>query len=275
VKLSREQGPQSTTGLDKLFQVSLTPVRDAPFTHAVTDNFFRPDVFDELKRTFPKVEARNASKQWARGLYWGDPEYDRHLDAHPVWRSLFEAIHSQAFVDHIGRQFADTWQRQNCLVDFDQARFIPYCEDRKEKESGGLRRPEHGVNDIWSRLDIYHGWPGYTRAAHLDHRRRLLSMLVYFDSPEEIGMVGGELVLHSAGLDLGLMARLGAYRCPSSWLSVRGTWSDPVVIEPKKNRAAAFPCTPQSWHSVPTIQSLRQPRAFLHIVLSSSHEVWR
>lgn len=272
---TKQRAPEPTSGLEQLFSVSLSPVSTAPFAHAVTDGFFQADVFEELKRTFPQVEARNASKQWARGLYWGDAGYERHLDEHPLWRSLFDAVHSQAFVDHIGRQFAETWASPNCLVDFSKARFVSYREDRKEKESGSLNRPEHGVNDIWSRLDIYHGWPGYTRAAHLDHRRRLLSMLVYFDSPEDIGMIGGELALHAPGFDLGLMSRLGAYRCPPSWLALRSRWSEPVVIPPKRNRAAAFPCTPSSWHSVPTIKALREPRAFLHIVLSSSREVWR
>ncbi len=273
---STKEASRPTAGaLGKLFRLDSPPLRDRPFAHAVIDDFFRPDVFAELKRTYPKIEARSASKHWARGLYWGDPAYDRLLAEQPIWRSLFDAVHSQSFVDYIGRLFEDAWSAPDCLIDFHQARFISFQENRQDKEAGRLDHPEQGAHDIWSRLDIYHGWPGYRRAAHLDHRRRLLSMLVYFDSPEEIGMVGGELELHDPSFDLNLMGRLGAYRCPSAWLAVRGAWSQPLVIKPQKNRAAMFPCTPRSWHSVPAIKALREPRSFLHIVLSSSREAWR
>ena len=95
--------------LESLFDTTLAPVRQHPFPHAVIDDFFRPEVFQELKATFPQVETKALSKSSARGLYWGDPDYERHLVAHPLWRSVFEAVHSQAFIDHIARQFVSSW----------------------------------------------------------------------------------------------------------------------------------------------------------------------
>jgi len=261
--------------LATLFDPAVAPVRRHPFPHAVIDDFLRPEVFEELKATFPEVPAGRAPKSWARSLYWGDEAYERHLDAHLTWRALFNAVHSQAFVEHIRRQFAEAFESPSFLPDPDKLRFVSYCEDRQEKETGGSQPAEHAPEDIWARLDIYHGWPGYTRAAHLDHRRRLLSMLLYFDSAEEIGMVGGRLTLHRPETDLAVAAKLGAYRCPPAWLALRDRWSKPVVVEPMRNRAAMFPCTPRSWHSVPVIEKLDRPRAFVHIVLSSSYEVWR
>jgi len=91
--------------LEALFDTTPQPVRKRPFPHVVRDDFFRPEVFRELKASFPQIEQLPASRTSARSLFWGDPAYERHLDAHPIWRRLFDAVQSQAFLDHIVRQF--------------------------------------------------------------------------------------------------------------------------------------------------------------------------
>lgn len=261
--------------LDTLFDMKKRTIREDPFPHVVVDDFFRPEVFAELKQTYPQIASGSRRKGWAGAIYWGDELYAQHLQEHPIWQTLFDSVHSQAFIDYIHDQFADIWKRDGCTIDFSKARFVSYCEDRSKKELMISAPDEHEPCDLWCRLDILQATEGYQRPMHLDHRRRLITMLVYFDSQEELEMEGGEIMLHRSKPDLDLLAKLGFYHVPRPLLSVRRLWSKAVAPELRPNRMVMFPCTRKSWHSVPVIRSLAQPRSFLHIIVSSSHDVWR
>ncbi len=211
--------------LDALFKTETAPVQGEPFPHIVVDDYFRADFFHDLKEQFPQIPANDRPKNWARSLYWGDSTYEETLSARPAWQQLFDAVHSQAFVDYVLRQFKDLWHSEGCTISLEDARFISFCETRKDKEQKHLTEGEHEPHEIWSRLDLYQAWPGYRRTAHLDHRRRLISMLVYFDDQKEIKMSGGELTLHTSSLDLELLERLGAYQAPWALSEARSLWS--------------------------------------------------
>ena len=168
---------------------------------------------------------------------------------------MFETFHSQAFVEWGVGQFAGVWQREGCKIDLSGARYVPYREDRVDKERGALRKVEHEPHELWVRMDVHQGRVGYSRPVHLDHARRLISMLIYFCDHAESGMAGGELLLHGAE------GRHEGSRVPTR-------------VAPRHNLMVAFPCSNVSHHSVPRITSAAAPRNYIQVHISSSVDVW-
>ncbi len=232
--------------------LKLLDVRAKPFPHVVNENFVEPESYERLRRTFPDCQPGTSPTGYS--LYWGDEGYGRLLDEEPAWRALFETFHSQAFVEWGVRQFADVWGREGCKLDLSRARYVPYREDRVDKERPRLRRVEHAPEELWVRMDIHQGRVGYTRPVHLDHARRLISMLVYFSDHAENEMEGGELLLHGD--------------------AANASDAEPIRITPRHNLMVAFPCVNNSQHSVPPITSAATPRNYIQVHISSSVDIW-
>ena len=75
-----------------------------------------------------------------QSLYWGDPEYDAHMAASPAWKKVHD-MHSQEWIEYIIREFGEYWASEGCKVDLSKALYVPYLEDRTDKELLALRRP--------------------------------------------------------------------------------------------------------------------------------------
>jgi Rps23 Pro-64 3,4-dihydroxylase Tpa1-like proline 4-hydroxylase len=103
-------------------------------------------------------------------------------------------------------------------------------------------------------MEIHQARVGYHRKIHLDHRRRLLTMLIYFCDHEENRMQGGELLLHNGP--------------EQPWYPGRAT-----SIAPCPNLMLAFPSS-RSFHSVAPITSQAAPRNYLQVHISSSVDIW-
>ncbi|MFN2509831.1 MAG: 2OG-Fe(II) oxygenase [Pyrinomonadaceae bacterium] len=100
----------------------------------------------------------------------------------------------------------------------------------------------------------YHqGRLGYDRDVHVDHARRLISMLIYMCDHTENQMNGGELFLHAGG---------------------KRQSDPPIRITPRHNLMVAFPCTCRSHHSVSPIKSMAVPRNYIQVHISSSVDIW-
>lgn len=223
-------------------------VNEQPFPHLLHHHFIQPEIYEQLRRSFPKCPRNTGPTGYS--LYWGDKSYQKLLDREPAWKALFNCFHSQTFIDWARERFSPWWSQLGCTIDLANARYVPYCEDRIDKERPALRRVELEPDELWVRMDIYQGHVGYARVPHVDHRRRLLSMLIYFCDQRENQMEGGELLLHDA-------ARVPAAR-----------------VVPQHNLMVAFPCAAQSHHSVTPIQSLATPRNYIQVQISSSVEIW-
>jgi hypothetical protein len=234
-------------------ELPLLDVKAEPFPHVVQERFIDPEHYRQLCRTFPTCPPSTGPTGFSS--YWGDEGYRRLLDEQPAWRALFETFHSQAFIEWGKEQFAGVWRREGCKIDLSDARYVPYREDRVDKERATLRKIEHAPHELWVRMDIHQGRVGYSRPVHLDHARRLISMLVYMCDHTETRMRGGELLLH--GRD-GRHARQQAQE----------------RIEPRHNLMVAFPCANGSHHSVPRITSTTAPRNYIQVHISSSVDVW-
>jgi hypothetical protein len=230
-----------------LHDLAALPIDEHPFPHVVVDNLFAPDVFAALERGYPACPP--ASGPTGRTIHRGDAEFDSVLAAQPGWRALFETCHSQAFVDALAGLFAAEIDRAG-LVGRDSLQFADHIETRAEKEQSRIAEPALSREAMFVRFDFMQGMEAYSRCAHLDHRRRLATMLIYFDTPGPDTFVGGNLVLHD---ERGVAARR---------------------IAPSANRAVLFPCSERSWHSVDAVTHCRRPRRFVQIAVSGAHDIW-
>ncbi len=228
-------------------------VQVEPFAHVIHDQFISPESYRQLCQSFPTCPPSTGPTGFS--LYWGDEGYARLLDERPAWRALFNAFHSQHFIDWCKQQFAAVWDDEGCRINLSDARYVPYREDRIDKERATLRKIEHEPNELWVRMDIHQGQVGYDRPVHLDHARRLMSMLIYMCDHNENQMVGGELFLHDAK------------RPKANQGSI-------TRITPRHNLMVAFPCTARSYHSVSAITSMGCPRNYIQVHISSSVDVW-
>src|SRR5438046_7218651 len=83
-------------------------VRERPFAHVVNEQFIESGAYAHLRDSFPDCPPSTGPTGYS--LYWGDDDYERLLDGEPAWRALFDAFHSQAFIDWGVRQFAARWR---------------------------------------------------------------------------------------------------------------------------------------------------------------------
>ncbi|PYS92571.1 MAG: hypothetical protein DMF64_08760 [Acidobacteria bacterium] len=242
----------SLTPATNICELALLDVKAEPFPHVAHERFIDREHYRQLCRTFPTCPP--ATSPTGFSLYWGDEGYQRLLDEQPAWQALFDTFHSQTFIEWGKEQFAEVWQRAGCKLDLSEARYVPYREDRVDKERATLRKIEHDPHELWVRMDIHQGRIGYFRPVHLDHARRLISMLIYMCDHTENWMVGGELFLH--GADAHIHHRV------------------PTRIAPRHNLMVAFPCMNGSHHSVSKITATSAPRNYIQVHISSSVDVW-
>jgi hypothetical protein len=221
-------------------------VSDWPFPHVMVDGYLDADDYDALRGSFPPCPHNSGPTGYSR--FWGDPEFDVLLDAQPVWRRLFDWTQSQAFVDLCLAPFADVIARE-AVVDLSRARFVSHIEARGEKERRFLAPTGLAPDQLFVRTDILQGKVGYERGAHVDHRRRAATMLIYLCDGDEDEMTGGDLILHAAD-------------------------GEALTIRPRHNRMILFPCINTSLHSVSRIDAQRRPRNFVQLTVSSSVDLW-
>ena len=244
-----------TTWTSTCCDFAIAPIKERPFPHILKDEFVDRVVYKDALASFPKCLESTGPTGFS--TYWGDALYDSLIESEPAWGALHRTFHSQAFVDYIIKQFKGAWERHGCQVSLSDAKYVPFRESREAKEkTGDIDDYPYASNELFVRMDIHQGHLGYHRAVHLDHTRRLASMLIYLCDKEENKMVGGDLIME------------GAKRKP--WAYFKGR----KVIAPKHNRMAAFPVTPNSWHSVPVVKSQTVPRNFLQVTISSPVVAW-
>ena len=224
-------------------------VNNQPFPHVVRERFIEPEHYRRLAESFPACPPTPEPTGYS--LFWGDAGYERLLEEQPAWRTLHETFHSQRFIDWAVGQFAPFWRQEGCEIDLSRARYVPYREDRIDKARPSLRRVEHAPEELYVRMDIYQGRAGYGRPVHVDHRRRLVSMLIYMCDPLE----GGELLLHTGP--------------KQRWYGAR-----PGRVAPRHNLMVAFPCTARSHHSVSPVASRDATRNYIQVQISSSVDIW-
>lgn len=234
---------------EELMDLRVVEVKMHPFPHITKENFFAEDFYRSLKDSFPTCPPATGPTGYS--LYVGDERFEELLHRSEAWKRLFQFVQSQAFVDYAAKQFGAVFRREGCRVDMSAPRFVRFDESRQQKEQRYLKGTGIDPQNVWSRLDIYQGKVGYRRAPHVDHRRRIVTALIYFCDRDEIEMRGGALDLLT-----------------------RKRFSRKTRVEPRNNRLVMFPCCPGSWHSVPRIRRQKSPRNYIQLHLSSVEDAW-
>lgn len=230
-----------------VFDFQFNQVREQPFSHVLVDDWLESDLYEALRDSFPECPANTGPTGYT--LFWGDPEYDRLVSTDANWRALFERFHSDSFIQACLAAFPRIF-RDETVVDLSNASYVPYQESREDKQKVEIAGSDLEADKLWIRVDIMQGLAGYRRRPHLDHRRRAISLLIYFCDAEENAMAGGDLVLHGAG-------------------------DETLAIRPRHNRMVVFPCHEASVHSVSTIRGQRAPRNFVQVTVSSVKDLWQ
>jgi hypothetical protein len=247
--LTSDESPNSARDVCDL---TMLPMNQRPFPHVVHQRFIDPVIYRQLCESFPTCLASTGPSRFS--LYWGDDDYQRLLDEEPVWQRLFSTFHSQQFIDWTREQFAPVWDELGYTIDLAAARYVPYREDSFDKEREVLREIKHAPDELWVRMEIHQSRVGYYRKIHVDHRRRLLTMLIYFCDHKENRMHGGELLLHDGP-------------------EPRGQREPATRIAPRRNLMLAFPSS-RAFHSVAPITIQAAPRNYLQVHISSSVDIW-
>jgi hypothetical protein len=243
-------GPVSFEGWI-MIELPKLQVQPAPFDHAVQSGFLPPALYADLTATFPTCPPLGGPTGFS--YFAGDADYDRLIATNPAWSTFTGAIRSQAFIDYCLTQLGDVLRSNGCLIDLDQAYYADFHESRAEKARRHIQDVTLPPEALWIRTDILQGRTGYGREAHLDHRRRLITVLIYFCDAMENQMEGGSVILQQ-------------HRDRPS--------PDDIAVAPAHNLMVAFPCSPNSFHSVSRITSQSAPRNFVQITVSSSVDAW-
>ncbi len=265
-----------------ILNVSPEDVISQPFPHILKDNFVEPRLYRRLKAEFPpdEVFARNTSLggRTGRDLYRGDALYDELLRTSPAWREFYEYINSPAYMDLMLDLFGRYIDVFGCKVQSNNASFVDYIEPREvladksrlgralESVTDLVARTKH-KDELFVRLDLAQGGVGYGKPVHCDRPSRLTSMIVYFCDAQEIGMEGGELLLHE---HIEKRSYTKYERHPKPELTrVIGR------VMPKDNRGVFFLCSNNSYHSATAVKSQESFRNFIYVSISSlSPSIW-
>ena len=219
----------------------------APFPHCVIDGVLPAETYARLEASYPACPP--ASGPTGHTIHRGDPGFDAVMAANPDWQALFDECNSPDFIARMADLFADEID-QSCTAARESLRHADAIEDRREKEMTAIPAKGLAPEDLFVRFDFMQGKDAYARKPHLDHRRRLATMLIYFEEPGPESYLGGDLVLHDED----------------------GT---PVArVTPRPNRAVLFPCSERSWHSVEAVTGCKRPRNMIQVSVSSRHAIW-
>ena len=124
------------------------------------------------------------------------------------------------------------------MADADKIRYEQWVEGRdllakgssKIGRIGGRLKSAVGIkdaadpadpNDVFVRMDIAQGEPGYEKTVHCDRPNRLTSMLIYFCNKDDIGMEGGDFRVHKHKTEKPI-EESRPRRCRGRFYSVRG-----------------------------------------------------
>lgn len=274
---------------DPILMVTPDDVVELPFPHVFKEPFVRPDLFKQLKAEFPKDDYfdRNTSVggRAGRDLYPGDDLYAELLQNSPAWSELAGYVDSQDFIDLTVDLFGAYLEKFGCLAEAEKIRYEQWVEGREilaakatrlERISGklkstlGVKAPVDNAdpNEVFVRMDIAQGEPGYEKKVHCDRPNRLTSMLIYFCNKQDIGMEGGDFRVHKHKNE----KHIDKYE--------RHPKADATEIiakfEPRENLGGMFIGCNNSYHSATAVTKSDRYRDFVYSsVASRSMSLWR
>ncbi|MCB0340365.1 MAG: 2OG-Fe(II) oxygenase, partial [Bdellovibrionales bacterium] len=247
----------------------------APYPHVVSESVLPKEYYSALKNEFPAhsvFEQIRPVMGNRRRIASDEPHFYEFLSSAPSWKRLFEYVNSSDFIQSMFDIFGEEFSRNG-------SSFSPaspwrldrdYFQRRSEK-SGFIARSlsrledkyfsKNDVQELYVHFDISSAHNGYTREIHADNRNRLIALLIYFSGAEDVGGTGGSLGIHKHKVNKSLK---DYERFPDD-----EDCEMAKEIPPANNRAVAFLCSNNSYHSVPLIQHASGWRNFIYVGISA------
>ncbi len=231
-------------------------VVDDPFPHVVVANAL--DQLDLLNADFPPREQFGPTIRMDGDLTSGDLAYENLISQSAAYGALHQQVYSPEFVKAFLELFRDPIERAHrnneLLADPFRLRTV---SDPVERRISGQSFVGGEDPFLYARFDVGYGAAGYGvhnggRGIHVDNPPRLISILVFLNSPQS--MVGGVHRLYGLRRNKPVLKK--EYR-PAAGL---------LIASLQSNRA---------FHDVEPIASIVGERRAFYMAVSCSIPIWR
>jgi hypothetical protein len=240
----------------RLDQLSKASVIDSPYPHLACEDAL--DSVDNLNADFPPKDRFGPTIRMDGDLTAGDPAYEDLVSQSLVYGALHRQVYSPEFI----RVFLELF-RPHIEQAYEKGQLIlnPFSlkvvAEPVEKRVSGRSFVSGSEPLLYPRFDIGYGGVGYGlhnggRGIHIDNLPRLISILVFLNTPR--GMVGGTHRLYG----------------------LRG--SKPVLEKAYPSKSGLLVASLQSnraFHDVEPIAKIDGERRAFYMAVSCSEAIWK
>jgi hypothetical protein len=240
----------------RLDQLARERVIDSPYPHVVLENAL--DELSRLNADFPSKDHFGPTIRMDGDLTAGDQEYEELISQSSAYGALHRQVYSikfiKVFLELFRSSIQHAYEHGELFADPFALRIVP---EPIEKRVSGQSFVGGAEPFLYPRFDIGYGGVGYGlhnggRGVHIDNLPRLISILVFLNTPQS--MVGGSHRLY--GLQ-GSKPVLKRVYYPASGL---------LIASLQSNRA---------FHDVEPIEKIDGERRAFYMAVSCSEPIWK
>jgi hypothetical protein len=252
-KLGREAQGQEMLCFDKLSRESVV---GHPYAHfAILDAL---ESLPALNADFPSIERFGPTIRMDGDLTAGDPQYEELISQSSAFRGLHQQVYSREFINVLLEMFRLHIQR---AYDSGQLLADPFSLEIVaqpiEKRVSGRSFVGGTAPFLYPRFDIGYGGVGYGlhnggRGIHIDNLPRLISILVFLNTPRS--MVGGSHRLYGLRRNRPVVEK---------------------VYEPNPGLLIASLQSNRAFHDVQPISAIDGVRRAFYMAVSCSVPIWK
>ena len=273
-----------------MLNVSKADVAVEPYPHVVSNQMLDPDLYERLKKDFPKLAdhqggdstGSRVGKGKGFDIYRGDQAYDELVRRSPAWAEFDAWINSPAFVHKFNELFGPYLEQLGINAQIDPSAYdrdlvegrselkekLTRIERLKAKLAKAIPSASSDRPVLFTRLDVEKSTSGYDKPPHCDRGNRLCSLIIYFCDADERGLEGGELQIFRHKRERAI-EKMPRHPAPEDVTEV-------ARLKPRDNLGVFFPCSNNSYHGVTQIKSQGVERDFLYINISADEmSLWK
>jgi hypothetical protein len=241
----------------RLDQLSSAGVIASPYPHMVFEDALG-SISNTLNADFPSKDRFGPTIRMDGDLTTGDPGYEELISQSAVYGNLHQQVYSTQFITvflELFRPYIEqAYQQGQLLLDPFSLKIIP---EPVEKRVSGRSFVSGTAPFLYPRFDIGYGGVGYGvhnggRGIHIDNLPRLISILVFLNTPRS--MIGGTHRLYGLRRSKPVLEK--AYPSRSGLL----------IASLQSNRA---------FHDVEPITTIDGERRAFYMAVSCSEAIWK
>lgn len=235
-------------------RLTLDPYPHIVFGEALSD-------LDRLNDEFPAKDRFGPTIRMDGDLTAGDPGYDELVSTSSAYGELHRSVYSAAFVstflELFRGQIARACESGQLLLDPFALDIVAEPVEKRVSGQSFVGTTDSSETFLYPRLDIGYGGVGYGkhnggRGVHIDNLPRLISVMVFLNTPRS--MVGGTHRLY--GLHRGAPVLEKVYS-PAAGLMIASLQSN------------------HAFHDVEPIEDIDGERRALYLAVSCSKPIWK